>query len=60
MPSRPSWEGFLKVNLISVPVKAYNASESGGGKIGFHLVHKECNSRIRCWNSTVAICATCR
>src|SRR5205814_1362796 len=47
MASRPSWEGFLKVNLISVPVKAYNAAESGGGKIGFHLVHKECNSRIR-------------
>lgn len=47
MPSRPSWEGFLKVNLISVPVKAYNAAESGDGKVSFHLVHKECNSRIR-------------
>ncbi|MFL5339650.1 MAG: Ku protein [Gemmataceae bacterium] len=47
MPSRPSWQGFLKVNLISVPVKAYSANASAGDKIGFHLVHRECNSRIR-------------
>jgi DNA end-binding protein Ku len=47
MPSRPSWEGFLKFNLIAVPVKAYGATVSGGGKIGFHLLHKKCNSRIR-------------
>src|SRR5437867_6539051 len=47
MPSRPSWEGFLKFNLIAVPVKAYGAQVSGGGKIGFHLLHKKCNSRIR-------------
>src|SRR5438067_4551847 len=47
MAARPSWEGFLKVNLISVPVKAYSATVSGGGKIGFHLIHQECNSRIR-------------
>ncbi len=47
MPSRPSWDGYLKFNLISVPVKGYNAAESGGGKIGAHLLHKTCNSRIR-------------
>jgi DNA end-binding protein Ku len=47
MPSRPSWEGFLKFNLIAVPVKAYGVTVSGGGKIGFHLLHKKCNSRIR-------------
>ncbi|MBV9122008.1 MAG: Ku protein [Planctomycetes bacterium] len=47
MPSRPSWEGFLKFNLISVPVKGYNAAASGGGKIGAHLLHKKCHSRIR-------------
>jgi hypothetical protein len=23
--ARPSWSGFLRVNLISVPVKGYNA-----------------------------------
>src|SRR2546421_6415295 len=47
MPGRPSWDGFIKFNLISVPVKAYSATVSGGGKIGFHLLHKKCNSRIR-------------
>jgi DNA end-binding protein Ku len=47
MPARPSWEGYLKFNLISVPVKAYSATLTGGGKIGFHLIHKKCNSRIR-------------
>ncbi len=47
MSTRPSWDGFLKFNLISVPVKAYSATVSGGGKIGFHLIHKGCNSRIR-------------
>src|SRR5262245_41161886 len=47
MSTRPSWDGFLKFNLISVPVKAYSATVSGGGKIGFHLIHKDCNSRIR-------------
>lgn len=47
MAARPSWDGFLNFNLISVPVKAYSAAASGGGKIGFHLIHKGCNSRIR-------------
>ena len=36
---RPSWSGFLRFNLISVPVKGYNATAGGGGKIGFHLLH---------------------
>src|SRR5262245_59972591 len=47
MPARPSWEGFLTFNLISIPVKAYNAAMSGGGKIGFHLLHAKCGERIR-------------
>jgi DNA end-binding protein Ku len=44
---RTSWEGYLKVSLISVPVKAYSASVSGRGQIGFHLLHSKCHSRIR-------------
>ena len=47
MSARPSWSGFLKVNLISVPVKGYNAAVSGGGQIGFHLLHANCHSRIQ-------------
>jgi DNA end-binding protein Ku len=45
--ARPSWSGFLRFNLISVPVKGYNAAASGGGKIGFHMLHAACHSRIR-------------
>jgi DNA end-binding protein Ku len=47
MPARPSWEGFLRFNLLAVPVKAYTASVSGGGKIAFHQIHRKCHNRIR-------------
>jgi DNA end-binding protein Ku len=47
MAVRPSWDGYLRFNLISVPVKAYSATVAGGGKIGLHLLHKKCSSRIR-------------
>src|SRR4051794_26714907 len=47
MASRTSWEGYLRLNLLSVPVKAYSATVSGKGKIGFHLIHAKCNNRIR-------------
>jgi DNA end-binding protein Ku len=46
MAARSSWEGYLRLNLLSVPVKAYNTMVSGGGRIRFHLVHAECQSRI--------------
>ena len=35
MAARPSWSGYLRFNLISVPVQGYSAAVSGGGKIGF-------------------------
>jgi DNA end-binding protein Ku len=38
---------FSRFNLISVPVKAYSASVGGRGKIGFHMIHAKCRSRIR-------------
>lgn len=47
MALRSAWEGYLRLNLLSVPVKAYSATISGHGKIGFHLIHSKCNSRIR-------------
>jgi DNA end-binding protein Ku len=47
MAARPSWSGFLRFNLISVPVKGYNAVATGSSKTGFHLLHKTCHSRIR-------------
>jgi DNA end-binding protein Ku len=47
MATRPSWEGHLTFNLVSIPIKAFNAVGAGSGKIGFHLLHKGCNERIR-------------
>ncbi len=47
MAARPSWSGFLRFNLISIPVKGFNAAAPGGGKIGFHLLHAKCHERIR-------------
>jgi DNA end-binding protein Ku len=46
MAARSSWKGFLKLSLVSVPVKAYTATSSSGGEIRLNQLHKECNSRI--------------
>lgn len=45
-PSRTSWKGFLKLSLISVPVKAFTANETSG-EIHLNQLHKDCNSRVR-------------
>jgi DNA end-binding protein Ku len=47
MPARSSWKGYLKISLVSLPVKAYTASSSGGGRIQLNQLHDECKSRIR-------------
>jgi DNA end-binding protein Ku len=47
MATRYSWKGYLKVSLVSVPIRAYNASSSSGGGITLHQLHEECSSRIR-------------
>jgi DNA end-binding protein Ku len=46
MPARSSWKGFLKISLVSLPVKAYTATTSGGGEIHLNQLHAECHSRI--------------
>ena len=45
--ARSVWKGFIQFSLVSVPVKAYTASVSGGGKIQLNQLHAECNSRIK-------------
>ena len=46
MASRSIWSGFIRFGLVSVPVKAYTATASGGGGISLNQLHKDCNSRI--------------
>jgi DNA end-binding protein Ku len=47
MAARSQWKGFLNLNLVSVPVKAYSASSSGAGEVSLNQLHGECNSRIK-------------
>jgi DNA end-binding protein Ku len=46
MAFRSSWKGFLKLSLVSIPVKAYTATASGGSEIRLNQLHAECHSRI--------------
>ena len=46
MAAHPTWKGFLKLSLVTFPVKAYTVvSESE--KIHFNQLHAECHSRIQ-------------
>jgi DNA end-binding protein Ku len=45
--ARSVWKGFIQFSLVSVPVKAYTATVTGGGRIQLNQLHAECNSRIR-------------
>jgi DNA end-binding protein Ku len=41
-----SWKGYLKISLVSVPVKAYTASSSSA-KVSLNQLHAGCNNRIQ-------------
>jgi DNA end-binding protein Ku len=43
---RSSWKGYLKISLVSVPVRGFSASKSSG-EIRLNQLHSECHSRIR-------------
>jgi DNA end-binding protein Ku len=44
---RPSWKGFIRLSLVSVPVEGYTASAAGESQIALNQLHDECHSRIR-------------
>jgi len=46
MKPRCSWTGYLKVSLVTVPVRVYTAISSSE-KITFNQLHKSCHQRIR-------------
>ena len=46
MAPRATWKGFLNLSLVSVPVKAYSSTNSGGS-ISLNQLHAECNNRIK-------------
>jgi DNA end-binding protein Ku len=44
---RPSFKGFIRLSLVSVPVEGYTASAAGEAQISLNQLHDECHSRIR-------------
>lgn len=46
MALRANWTGHLKLSLVSIPVRLYNAISSAG-KVAFNQLHKNCNQRLR-------------
>ncbi len=46
MSARASWQGFLRIRLVSIPVKAYSAATSGA-KIHLNQLHRDCHSPIK-------------
>ncbi len=46
MPPKPTWKGYLKVSLVTIPVKVFPATESAAS-ISFNQLHAECQTRIQ-------------
>lgn len=42
-----SWKGYLRISLVSIPVRAYTASSSSGATISLNQLHEKCHSRIQ-------------
>ncbi len=46
MAARPTWQGHLKLSLVTCPVALYTATSSAT-HVSFHLINPETNNRIR-------------
>ena len=47
MAGRAYWKGYLKLSLVSCPVKLYSATSTSAGKISFNLLHKDTLNRVQ-------------
>jgi DNA end-binding protein Ku len=47
MAGRAYWKGYLKLSLVSCPVKLYSATSSTAGKVSFNLLHKDTLNRVQ-------------
>src|SRR5215831_7210180 len=47
MAGRAYWKGYLKLSLVSCPVKLYPATSASAGKISFNLLHKDTMNRVQ-------------
>ncbi len=46
MASRPTWQGHLRLSLVTCPVALYTAT-ARGGEVHFNMLHKDTHNRIR-------------
>lgn len=46
MATRPSWQGYLRLSLVSCPVALYTAT-SRSGDVHFNMLHKDTHNRIK-------------
>lgn len=46
MATRPTWQGYLRLSLVSCPVALYTAT-SRSGEVHFNMLHKQTHNRIR-------------
>jgi DNA end-binding protein Ku len=47
MAGRAYWKGYLKLSLVSCPVKLYSATSASAAKISFNLLHKDTLNRVQ-------------
>jgi DNA end-binding protein Ku len=47
MAGRAYWKGYIKLSLVSCPVKLYPATSSTAGKIAFNMLHKDTLNRVQ-------------
>jgi DNA end-binding protein Ku len=46
MAGRAYWKGYLRLSLVSCPVKLYSATSSAANRVSFNLIHKETRNRV--------------
>jgi non-homologous end joining protein Ku len=56
--AHPIWSGFLKLSLVSVPVKAYTATDSSG-EVHLNQLRRDCNSLPAAAGTLVAVRRLC-
>lgn len=47
MAGRAYWKGYLKLSLVSCPVKLYSATSASAARISFNLLHKKTMNRVQ-------------
>jgi DNA end-binding protein Ku len=43
---RAYWKGYLKLSLVSCPVKLFTATSAAAGRVSFNLIHKDTRNRV--------------